>query len=278
MLTRPLVVFTEPLDLFLVKGHPVEGDAAPALHELERHHVPLVFVSHGTRMEVELVRRGIGNAHPLISEGGAGLFVPEGYFRQRIPEATMVRHYHRVSLARPYAETCATLEETAAEARAEVVGFHQMSVREVAENGWLTQRLAELARMREFDEPFFFAGEEEESCRRLTEAARLRSYQVRRGERFWHFSSGADVGRAVRRLMELYRESRRMRMRSIAIGWSQNHLPMLAAASCAIVLPAPNGKHDENVPARLRGARKADEGGAAGWSAAVLELLGEDSR
>ncbi len=274
MLPLPLVLFTEPLDLFPPQARSPEHGAEEALYELERRQAPLVFASRGTRPEVEFVRRKLGNRHPFITETGGGLFVPEGYFRQRIPESETIRHYHRISLARPYAEACTALEETAEEAGVEVVGFHNMSAREVAENSGLPPRVADLARLREYDEPFLFAGEEVAASRRLAEAARTRGWQVARGERFWHFSSGADVGAAVRRLMEFYRAARHARVRSVAIGWSLHQLALLAAAGRAIALPAPDGTYDEELAQRLPGARRAGPAGPAGWNAAVMELLG----
>jgi len=274
MLALPLVVFTEPLDVFLPNGVPAEQSAATALQELERRLVPLVFASRGTRVEVEFVRRRIGNRHPFISENGGGVFVPEGYFRQRIPGATMIRNYHCVSLAHPYEQTCSVLEEAAREARAEVVGFHQMSVKEIAENTGLPQKIAEMARLREYDEPFFFAGEEQAASRRLELAVRSRGWRIARGERFWHCSSGADLAGAVRRVMEMYRAHKhRGRMRSAAIGWSKHQLPMLAAAGRAVVLPAADGGYDEELAEKLPAARRAARGGIAGWSSAVMELI-----
>lgn len=274
MLALPLVLFTDPLEVFPPQGHHSERAAQEALGELERRHVPLVFASHGARMEVEFVRRKLGNRHPLITENGAGLFVPEGYFRQRIPEAVAVRHYHCVSFARPYAEACAALDECAVEAGAEVVGFHQMSARELAENAGLPLRFAELARLREYDEPFFFAGEEAAASRRLEQAAKTRGWRVTRGERFWHISSGADVARAMRRLVELFRAARHGRVRSVGIGSSRHQLPMLAAAGRAVLLPGPGGAFDEVLAERLPAARRAPTAGAEGWSAVVLDLLG----
>jgi len=278
MLALPLVVLTEPLDVFLPQGRPAESGAQEVLAELERRHVPLVFVSRGTRTEVDFIRRRIGNRHPFITENGGGLFVPEGYFPQRIAGAETVRHYHAIRFARPYGEACAALEETAGDAGVEVVGFHQMSAREVAENAGLPPRIAEMARQREFDEPFFFAGEELDSSRRLEQAAREHGWRVTRGERFWHFSAGADVAAAVRRLMELYRGDRhRGRLRSVAIGWSRHQLPLLAAAGRAIVLPDADGSYDAEVAERLPGAPRAANGGIAGWNNAVMELLGANS-
>jgi len=274
MLALPLVVITEPLDFFLPHGQVAEREAQEALGELERRHVPLVFVSRGTRAQVDFIRRKIGNRHPFVTEIGGGLFIPEGYFRQRISGAQMIRHYHSVPFARPYDEACAALEKCAAEAGVEVVGFHQMSAREVAENAGLPLRIAEMARLREFDEPFFFAGEEFEASRRLEHAARLQGWRITRGKRFWHFSSGADVAAAIRRLMELYRADRsRGRMKSVAIGSSRLDLPVLAAAGRAVVLPSSDGSYDSELEEKLPGARRAASAGTAGWKDAVMELI-----
>ena len=278
MLALPLLVFTEPLDIFLPQGRPAERGAAEALEALERRMVPLIFASRGTRVEVEFVRRRIGNRHPFITENGGGIFVPEGYFRQRIPGAVAIRHYHSVALARPYDEACSALDEAAEEARAEVVGFHNMSAKEIAENTGLPPKMAEMARLREYDEPFFFAGEEDAASRRLELAARTRGWRIARGERFWHFNSGADVAAAVRRVMQMYRGDRhRGRMRAVAIGWSRHQLPMLAAAGRAVVLPAADGSYDEKLLEKLPAARRAAEGGIAGWNSAVLGLVAGDS-
>lgn len=274
MLALPLLLFTEPLDVFLPQGQPAERGAAEALDQLERRMVPLIFASRGTRVEVEFIRRRIGNRHPFITENGGGVFVPEGHFRQRIPDATTIRHYHCVALSQPYEEACSILEESAKEARAEVVGFHQMSAKEVAENTGLPQKVAEMARLREFDEPFFFAGEEQAASRRLEITARARGWRITRGERFWHFHSGADMGAAVKRVQEMYRADRhRGRMRSVAVGWSRHQLPMMAAAGRAILLPTADGSFDQVLEEKLPGAKRAAQGGTAGWNDAVLELI-----
>jgi mannosyl-3-phosphoglycerate phosphatase len=277
MLASSLVVFSEPLSIFPLESRSVGPATSNALHALERRGIPLVFASRGTRAEVEFARRRLANTHPFITENGAGLYLPEGYFRQRPADAVTMRHYHCISLARPYAEACAALEEAAAEAGAEVAGFHQMSAREIAENSGLPLRFAELARQREYDEPFFFAGEEAGANRRLAEAAAQHGWQVRRGERFWHISSGADVGRAVRRLLELYRTARHARVRSVAIGSTLADLPLLKAAGRALVLRREGGAHCEELVERLPSARRVEAGGAEGWAAAVMRAVEEES-
>ncbi len=249
--------------------------AQDALEEIEQRQLPLVLVTSKTRAEVEVLRRKMGHGHPFITENGGGIFFPRGYFPKKVEDAASVSHqYMCVALARPYAEITAALDEIAEETGAGAVGFRQMSAREIAQNTGLTVREAELARQREFDEPFFFTGSEEEQ-QRFRAAARVRGLTLARGGRFWHAFSGSDKGRAVQRLMKVYREVLRGsgRVRSVALGDSANDLPMLRAAGVAVVIPQPGGNHDEALLEELPRAIRAPAAGPQGWNAAVLELL-----
>ena len=81
MLAPRVVIFT-PSNLL---GSPtrVALPISEALLEIERRNVPLVLSSNGTRAQLEPLRRKIGHAHPFITEGGGGLFIPDGYFAVR---------------------------------------------------------------------------------------------------------------------------------------------------------------------------------------------------
>jgi len=269
------VIFTD-LDGTLLDHDSYSWAAAEeALGEIERRRLPLVLVSSKTRAEMEVLRRKLGNGHPFVSENGGGIFFPRGYFPKKVPAAISVSHqYMCVPLARPYADISALLDEIADDTGAEVVGFRQMSAREVAQNTGLTPREAELARQREFDEPFFFTGGEEEQ-QRFAAAAKERGLTLARGGRFWHAFAGSDKGRAVERLMKLYREVLRGsgRLRSVALGDSANDLPMLKAANVAVIIPKPGGAHDEALVEALPRAILAPAPGPHGWNAAVLELV-----
>lgn len=250
--------------------------AEPALDEIARRRLPLVLVSSKTRAEIEALRRKLGNGHPFVSENGGGIFFPRGYFPKKVEGAVSASHqYLCVPLARPYAEVTALLDAIAAETGASVVGFRHMSAREVAQNTGLSAREAEWARQREFDEPFFFTGDGETQARFLS-AARERGLTITRGDRFWHAFAGSDKGRAVERLMRLYRAALpgSRRVRSVALGDSLNDLPMLQAASVAVIIPKPGGAHDEALAEALPRAIRAPAPGPQGWNATVLQLLG----
>jgi mannosyl-3-phosphoglycerate phosphatase len=277
MLSVNIILFTD-LDGTLLDRHTYSWTAAnDALAEIERRRVPLVFCTSKTRAEVEILRRKLGNAHPFITENGGGIYIPHGYFSQRIEGAETVKTFHCIALARPYKEITEALEEIAAEAGVDAVGFHQMSAREIAENSGLDAEQVQLARQRDYDEPFFLAGATPKKEEVFIRLARERKLEVVRGDRFWHLHAGSDKGRAVRELMKHFRAGWRVKLRAIALGNCANDLPMLASADAAVLLPRHDGSFDEAVTAKLPRIIRGAAPGPAGWNEAVLQLL-ESSR
>jgi mannosyl-3-phosphoglycerate phosphatase len=277
MLPTGLILFTD-LDGTLLDHRTFSWRAAEdALHEIERRRVPLVFCTSKTRAEVEFLRRKIGNAHPFISENGGGIFIPHGYFPQRMEGAVTVKTYHCIALARPYREITEALDEIAAEAGVDAVGFHQMSAKEIVENSGLDAEQVQLARQRDYDEPFFLAGATPKKEAAFVRLAHERKLEVVRGSRFWHIHAGSDKGRAVRELMKHFRAGWRVKLRAVALGDSANDLPMLVAADVAVLLPKADGSFDEAVTAKLPRITRGSAPGPEGWNEAVLQLL-EDSK
>ena len=272
------VVFTD-LDGTLLDHHSYSwAPAQPALDALERRSIPLVFCTSKTRSEVEDLRRRMCNPHPFITENGGGVFIPQEYYKRKIPGETRLGRYHCLALGKPYEEMVERLEEIAAEAGAEAVGFHQMSALEIAANTGLDLRQAELVKRRDFDEHFFFAGSDPRAEGKFVQIARQRGLEVTRGGRFRHLFAGSDKGKAVRKLMELYRDASHVRMRAVALGDSANDLPMLAAVEHAFLLPGPDGEFDAKVLAKLPKITRGEAPGPEGWNAAVLGLLSSESR
>lgn len=267
------VIFTD-LDGALLDGRSYSWhEAAEALAEIGRRQVPLVFCTSKTRAEVEELRQKLCNEHPFITENGGGIFIPRGYFPQPMLSAIRVAHYHCFALGRPYQQVVEELDRISAEAAAPVVGFHQMSAREIAANTGLDLHQAALAREREFDEPFFFAGASPAAEKNFLELARDAGFEAVRGDRFWHLFAGSNKGRAVRRLAGFYRRAAHARLRTVALGSSANDLPMLAAVDVAVLLPQTDGQVDADVFARLPAARLASAPGPSGWNESVLRIL-----
>jgi mannosyl-3-phosphoglycerate phosphatase len=250
-----------------------------ALSELERRKIAFVLLTTRTREEIEPLRRKLGHNHPFVTENGGGIFFPDGYFSLRIPGAVRVARYLSVAQGRPYAEVCEALDEIAEDSAVGVAGFHHMSLREVADNTGLPPRSAELARAREFDEPFYFTSADEKAIARFVDAARERGFDTRRGPTFWHLSAQCDAARAVRSLAQLFREATHIKLRLVGIGGGQVDLPWLRAVDHAILLPdsrelaEPSSQPLEN-PGRTRTIVIGDAPGAVGWNKAILNIIG----
>ena len=248
-------------------------EAAEALSELERRHIPLVLVTSRTRDEIEPLRRKMGHGHPFIAEAGGGIYYPDGYFNIKIPDAKRSGRYLCVALGRPYKEVCGVLDEIAEESGVGVAGFHHMSSREIAENIGLRPRDAELARSREFDEPFFFTSADEKAIARFVAAAKERGFDARPGQTFWHFSSGCDSARAVRSLTKLFRDATRIKLRAVGIGPAAEGLPWLRAVDQPVLLGTSEGRFEHPDSIQSMNGTPDNSPGPAGWNASILNII-----
>lgn len=253
--------------------------AEEALSELERRKIAFVLLTPRTREEIDPIRRKMGHNHPFVTENGGGIFFPDGYFSLRIPGAVRTARYLSIAQGRPYAEVCEALDEIAEECAVGVAGFHHMSLREIADNTGLRPRNAELARAREFDEPFYFTSANDKAIARFVETARARGFDTRRGPTFWHLSSKCDAARAVRSLAELFRKATHINLRLVGIGGGEQDLPWLRAVDHAVLLPdSPEAAKPLENPrensGRTRTIVMGNAPGAAGWNNAILNIIG----
>jgi mannosyl-3-phosphoglycerate phosphatase len=250
--------------------------AEEALSELARRNIPLVLVTSRTRTEIEPLRRKIEHNHPFITESGGGIFFPDGYFNVKIPGATRNGRYLCISLGKPYKVVCEALDDLSEETGVGVAGFHHMSPREIADNTGMRLRDVELARNREYDEPFFFTSADEKAIAGFVDAAKQQGFQARPGGMFWHFSGGSDTARAVRSVTGLFREATRIRLRAVGIGGSEEDLGWLRTVDQAILLPG-NSSSVPSPPTRSINSKSIAQGdipGPAGWNAAILNIIG----
>lgn len=257
--------------------------AEEALDELDRRKIAYVLLTSRTREEIEPIRRKLGHNHPFVTENGGGIFFPDGYFSLRIPGSVRTARYLSIAQGRPYAEVCEALDDIAEECAVGVAGFHHMSLREIADNTGMRPKNAELARAREFDEPFYFTSADEKAKSRFVETARARGFDARQGPTFWHLSAGCDSARAVRTLSKLFREATHIKLQLVGIGSGEQDLPWLRALDHAILLPetraigSPSEQSErstEQNTARGRTIVAGDAPGPAGWNRAILNIIG----
>jgi mannosyl-3-phosphoglycerate phosphatase len=267
---RKPVVFTD-LDGTLLNEAYAFDSALPALALMEHHGIPLVICSSKTRSEIAFYRTRLNNNHPFISENGGGVFIPAGYFGQKviIPEnhRTTEADYEMITLGAQYADLRKALKALQKEGYA-IKGFGDMSAEEVAQAMGLPIAEAELAKQRDFDEPFLYA-DREERIGKLFDSIKMKGLNVTKG-RIYHLLGQSDKGKAVSMLIDLYKQEYGA-LTTVGLGDSPNDLPMLEAVDIPIVVQKADGTYDPSLTSKK--LIKAKGVGPEGWNSIIKDLI-----
>ena len=269
------VIFTD-LDGTLLDYHTYSLAAAlPALELIQAKNIPLIICSSKTRAEIERWKKRIDNPHPFVSENGGGIFIPHAYFptddlQSVWPPIESVGGYAVFALGTSYAVLRETLEELRRDGF-EIRGFGDMDAVEVAQITELSLEDAELAKMREFDEPFVFSGEATR-IESLVVAIAAKGLRCVAGGRLLHVTGDNDKGKAVEVITQLYRK-KFGEIITVALGDSPNDFRMLAHADYPILVRNHQGEHDPRLT--LPNLIKADGIGPEGWAQAVINFIQE---
>ncbi len=240
-------------------------EARPALERIARDDVPLVLCSSKTRAELEWYRRGLQNRHPFIAENGGAIFVPEGYFPFPV-EGDLKNAYRVLPLGGGYNDIRRRFRALRDRLRIAVRGFGDMDVSEIMALTGLEREDARRAMMREYEEPFVFAGAPDERFLQAIEAEGLRWTQGR----FFHIMGTYHKGKAVNILKGLY-ERAHGAVTVIGLGDGLNDLPLLLAVDRPVLIRRPDGSHDTRID--IPGLYRTGGVGPAGWNEAVLREL-----
>jgi len=193
---------------------------------LDHEGIPAVWLTSRSRLQFDESRRRLGHTHPFIAEDGCGVYLPEDYFHLR-PDSAGLRagKASTLRLGRFTCIPCAgalpsaadALEALSQETGVPTVTLRSLSLRELAQNTGLPVREAELARQRDFDELFFFAGASDAQVKQFLGEGRKRSMEFRQHGVLWSAAVGASVQRCVGALTKLYDRALRYHAHSVAI-------------------------------------------------------------
>ena len=273
MVSQP-IIFTD-LDGTLLDHDTYSFSAAlPAIELIKKREIPLVLCSSKTRAEIEYWRNRLENRHPFISENGGGIFVPFSYFAQDDisavwPEAKMIDGYHELVLGTPYPVLRGALEDLRIHGF-DIKGFGDMSAGEVAQLTGLNGKEAELAKKREYDEPFFFQ-EDQRRFKALLTSIWEKGLRCAQG-RIYHLMGDNDKGKAMEVLKQLF-QRKFTDVITIALGDSPVDFPMLEKADYPVLVRNHKGEHDRRIS--LSNLIKAEGIGPEGWNDAILKLIEE---
>ena len=171
---------------------------------LDHASIPSVWVTNRSRMQMDDPIRKLGHHHPFVAEDGSGVYMPEDYFHLRPAKTIRLGRFTCIPIAESQPAASEALESISEETGVPVVALRSLSPRELAQNVGLPAREAELARQRDFDELFFFAGASEPDIDRFHAEARQRKLALRQHGVLWSLSVGANLSQCIRELSKLY--------------------------------------------------------------------------
>jgi mannosyl-3-phosphoglycerate phosphatase family protein len=266
-----LVIITDLDGTLLDERTYTPGPAAAVIARILAAGVTLVCCSSKTRAEIEALQPTLGLSGPFICENGGALWVPEHWpARRPAPDAGRSR-WQRIELGRPYGEVVAIVRKAAASAGVGVQGFADMSVLEVAGFCGLTPLQAQLAKIREYDEPFRVLDADDPARLRFMRQLRRDGLTVTEGGRFFHASGDTDKGRAVRALRSLFPDPQETVF--AGLGDALNDERLLHEVDIPIIVRREDPAQTRRLAHAVPGASITIGTGPQGWAAAVTRLL-----
>jgi mannosyl-3-phosphoglycerate phosphatase len=222
---------------------PVRGKSYVGFEEfgarLDHAGLPIVWVTARSRQQMDEPRRKFGHQHPFIAEDGCGVYLPEDYFHLRPAKTVRMGRFTCIPLAEVQPAAAEALELLSEEIGISTVPLRSLAPRELEQNTGLPARDAELARQRDFDELFFFAGAAEADVQRFVAEAARRKIALRQHGVLWSLAVGADLSRCIRELSKLYDRALRSHPTVLGIATAAEGQGFLSACDRGLILAKP---------------------------------------
>jgi hypothetical protein len=219
---------------------PVRGKSHPGFDEfiakLDHTGLPIVWVTARSRLQMDEPRRRFGHQHPFIAEDGCGVYLPEDYFHLRPAKTVRMGRFTCIPVAEVQPAASEALESLADQTGVSVVPLRSLAPRELAQNTGLPARDAELARQRDFDELFFFAGASQDDETRFASEAATRNAVLRQHGVLWSLAVGANLAQCIRDLSKLYERALRSHPSILGIATPQEADGFLSACDRGLIL------------------------------------------
>jgi mannosyl-3-phosphoglycerate phosphatase len=269
-----IVIYSDLDGTFLDHHTYSYAESLPALHMLEEKKVPVIFCSSKTRAEFEPLRQELPGNAPFITENGAAIYIPSDFFDFPIQVGRIDESFIVIEMGSPYARLKECFQKLKSEFPGKLIGFSDMTGKEVAAASGLSIHQARLAKQREYSEVFKFTGTDEKTNGRILIKIEEYGFKWSKGGRYFHLHGDNDKGKAVKKLNTLFGRARG-RIVTFGIGDSLNDLPLLEIVDVPVLVKKGTGTYDKQVLERLPHVRLADGIGPKGWSLAVKGIIAD---
>ncbi len=238
-------------------------DASESLELIRKHNIPLILCSSKTKEEIIYLRKKLNLKHPFIVENGGAVYIPKNYFDFKYHYDREDPDYNIIEFG-TYIDALEKTLKRIKNRGIKIISFIDMTPEEISKDTGLGIEESVRAGKREYDIPFKILDNDNEKT--IKEIIKKEKLNYTKGGRYSHIMGDNNKGKAVRKLMELFRKKNN-NIKSIALGDSQNDFPMLDASDVGILVKRPDGSYSSDT------YRKAQGVGPTGWNKAILELL-----
>lgn len=242
---KNLIIFTDLDGTLLDKKTYQPGPALKSLNKCRKLNIPVVFVSGKSRAEIEPIRKELNNDLPFICENGGGLYIPIENFPDLKGFAKNGKYWCWRS-----DQTIDTLRkilyESSAKTGVEVKSFYQMTASEVARLTGLSKKQSELAKLREFDEPFILIDPTMDKLDALKKVIIKRGCRYTSGGYLHHITGAFDKGQTLSLLKNAYYD-KHPQTQFAGIGDAYNDLPMLRLVDYPFLVRQPDGGYESGI-------------------------------
>ena len=228
------VVFSD-LDGTLLDENYCYSFAQSVVRRLKAVNVPIVLCSSKTRLEIEYFRAHLGIDAPFISENGAAIFIPSGYFEAGNYWTKQTNQYDIIELGIAYSLIRKKFDRVRKTFTGEIIGFGDMTPEELAKDSGLTIELAELAKKREYTEPFRINKSNEPE---FLDALCKEGLHFTFGGKYYHILGDHDKGKAVLLLKELFFKKFKQ-VKTVGVGNQFNDAEMLKVVDMPFFISQP---------------------------------------
>ncbi|QDE30486.1 HAD-IIB family hydrolase [Shewanella polaris] len=269
MTTRPLI-FTDIDGTLLDHFDYSFSHAIEVIEALNERQIPIIANTSKTFAEMTKLQQTVGFNSPFISENGAVIYIPIGYFAQQ-PEDTFTQGYYWVKeFSQPREYWLKLLNEQAQAFKNDFVGFSSLSVEELCELTDLSPDNAKLALVRHYAEPLLWKGDETSKQAFIKLMTSVGAHTLQ-GGRFLHVGGDTDKGKAMKWLADVYTKQYGTPVTTVALGDSGNDNAMLEAADIAIQIKSPT--HEFPTLTTNKKTIKSTEYGPKGWAECINKTL-----
>lgn len=242
--------------------------ALDAIRKLQEADIPIIFCSAKTMQEQQIYRHELSINTPFIVENGSAIMIPKDYFHYPFSYNKTVDDYHIIELGIGYEEVKKKLKSLSDKYESKISCFGDLSTEEVSKLTGLNLQMAELAKKRDYSETVIIEGKEKQ-VKADIKTIQASGLHCIFGGKFYEVYDGADKGKAIKILMEMYKLNFGD-IYTIGIGDSANDAEMLEVVEMPMLVKSVNNQWQR---LRIKKLTQVDGIGPEGWSKAADFIL-----